>query len=186
MKVYLGDERPTPEGWVRAYTVSEAVKLLKTGNVSHLSLDHDLGPAEAGTGYDICKAVEELVFFQEPEKSTFDFELFDYEVAFEFRDTSFFGRLLGRKKEHLVYYIRLCSKCSEGSNKELVLSRRRDSYTHELEYQFEPRGNESWGWRTLFWNNPQDPENLLTRAYMRHKPSKDNVIFSTASFEGRS
>ena len=64
MKVFLDDERPTPEGWVRAFTAPEAIELLKTGKVTELSLDHDLGPEEAGTGYDVCLWVEEQVFTQ--------------------------------------------------------------------------------------------------------------------------
>ncbi len=43
MKVYLDDERETPEGWVRTYTVPETLALLRTGQVTHLSLDNDLG-----------------------------------------------------------------------------------------------------------------------------------------------
>ena len=65
MKVFLDDERPTPDGWVRAFTAPEAIELLKTGKVTHLSLDHDLGPQEAGTGYDVCLWVEEKVFSQD-------------------------------------------------------------------------------------------------------------------------
>ncbi|VAW81561.1 hypothetical protein MNBD_GAMMA12-2513, partial [hydrothermal vent metagenome] len=53
MKVYLDDERPTPEGWVRVYWPDEAIELLKTGKVKEISLDHDLGDDERGTGYDV-------------------------------------------------------------------------------------------------------------------------------------
>lgn len=61
MKLYLDDERPTPPGWERAYTAPEAIELLKTGKVTHLSLDHDLGPEESGTGYNVCLWIEEQV-----------------------------------------------------------------------------------------------------------------------------
>ena len=61
MRVYLDDERPTPSGWTRAYTSSEAIALLSTGQVTIISLDHDLGPPEAGTGYDVCLWLEEQV-----------------------------------------------------------------------------------------------------------------------------
>jgi hypothetical protein len=61
MKVYLDDERPTPPGWTRAYTSHEAIALLSTGQVTIISLDHDLGPPEAGTGYDVCLWLEEQV-----------------------------------------------------------------------------------------------------------------------------
>lgn len=43
MKIYLDDERQTPDGWIRTYTPEETIELLKKGGVTHLSLDHDLG-----------------------------------------------------------------------------------------------------------------------------------------------
>ncbi len=61
MKVYLDDERDTPEGWERVYWPEEAISLLKTGKVTELSLDHDLGDDEHGTGYDVVLWVEEAV-----------------------------------------------------------------------------------------------------------------------------
>lgn len=61
MRVYLDDERTTPEGWVRAYWPDEAIALLETGQVEELSLDHDLGDDERGTGYDVVLWVEEAV-----------------------------------------------------------------------------------------------------------------------------
>lgn len=61
MKVYLDDERATPDGWVRVYWPDEAVSLLATGKVSELSLDHDLGDDERGTGYDVVLWIEEAV-----------------------------------------------------------------------------------------------------------------------------
>lgn len=61
VKVYLDDERMTPVGWVRVYWPDEAVKLLSTGQVSELSLDHDLGNDEHGTGYDVVLWIEEAV-----------------------------------------------------------------------------------------------------------------------------
>ena len=69
MKLYLDDERPAPKGWHRAYTAGEAITLLEKGQVTYLSLDHDLGPEESGTGYDVCKWLEKKVY----EKS-WDFE----------------------------------------------------------------------------------------------------------------
>ena len=35
--------------------------LLEQGNVTHLSLDHDLGDDERGTGYDVVLWIEEAV-----------------------------------------------------------------------------------------------------------------------------
>ncbi|MFL6658149.1 MAG: cyclic-phosphate processing receiver domain-containing protein [Massilia sp.] len=61
MKVYLDDERATPDGWVRAYWPDEVIALLETGQVRELSLDHDLGDDVRGTGYDVVLWVEEAV-----------------------------------------------------------------------------------------------------------------------------
>lgn len=61
MKVYLDDERETPDGWLRVFWPDEAIELLKTGNVSEISLDHDLGNDEKGTGYDVVLWIEEAV-----------------------------------------------------------------------------------------------------------------------------
>ena len=60
-RVWLDDERPVPEGfthWVK--TAEEAIELLKTGRVKHISLDHDLGDEEiVGTGYHVACWIEE-------------------------------------------------------------------------------------------------------------------------------
>ena len=61
MKVYLDDGREAPEGWVRVRWPEEAIELLKTGQVTDLSLDHDLGDDERGTGYDVVLWIEEAV-----------------------------------------------------------------------------------------------------------------------------
>lgn len=64
MKVYLDDERNTPDGWIRVYWPEEAIELLKSGEVTELSLDHDLGDDDHGTGYDVVLWIEEAVFTQ--------------------------------------------------------------------------------------------------------------------------
>lgn len=61
MRVFLDDERTTPEGRVRVYWPDEAVALLESGAVEELSLDHDLGDDERGTGYDVVLWIEEAV-----------------------------------------------------------------------------------------------------------------------------
>lgn len=61
MKIYLDDERPTPNGYHRCYWPSEVIALLQTENVSEISLDHDLGDDERGTGYDVILWIEEQV-----------------------------------------------------------------------------------------------------------------------------
>jgi len=49
-----------PIGWdVSVPTAPEAIALLASGMVSAISLDHDLGPVEAGTGYDVACWIEE-------------------------------------------------------------------------------------------------------------------------------
>lgn len=65
IKVYLDDERPAPYGWLRVYWPSEAIGLLKTGTVETISLDHDLGDDERGTGYDVITWIEEQVAMHE-------------------------------------------------------------------------------------------------------------------------
>ena len=61
MRVFLDDERAAPDGWVRVYWPAEAIALLETGKVLELSLDHDLGDDERGTGYDVVLWIEEAV-----------------------------------------------------------------------------------------------------------------------------
>jgi hypothetical protein len=62
LRLYLDDERVTPEGWERAYTAREAIAMLQGDatvyGVTHVSLDHDLGPPENGTGYDVLLWIE--------------------------------------------------------------------------------------------------------------------------------
>lgn len=45
MKIYLDDERETPNKYVRTYSVEETIELIKNnnGNIEILSLDNDLG-----------------------------------------------------------------------------------------------------------------------------------------------
>ena len=62
MKVFLDDERKTPEGWWRVYTPEQTISMLESGMVTHLSLDHDLGDEELfGCGYDVVLWIEEQV-----------------------------------------------------------------------------------------------------------------------------
>ncbi|QOT75734.1 cyclic-phosphate processing receiver domain-containing protein [Cupriavidus basilensis] len=61
MKVFLDDERPTPDGWRRVYWPDETIQLLESGVVEEISLDHDLGNDARGTGYDVILWIEEAV-----------------------------------------------------------------------------------------------------------------------------
>jgi len=63
MKIFLDDERKTPKGWIRVYWPNEAIEFLKTGKVTEISLDHDLGDDEKGTGYDVILWIEEEVVY---------------------------------------------------------------------------------------------------------------------------
>ena len=66
MRIWLDDTRPMPAGYTHwARTADEAIALLKTGEATEISLDHDLGHgegdgyAEEKTGYTVAKFIEE-------------------------------------------------------------------------------------------------------------------------------
>ena len=61
MKVFLDDLRTSPEGWVHVLWPEEVIDLLQTGEVTELSLDHDLGDNSHGTGYDVLVWIEEAI-----------------------------------------------------------------------------------------------------------------------------
>ena len=45
IKIFLDDLRPTPDGFIRTYTVEETIKAIleHDGNIDTVSLDNDLG-----------------------------------------------------------------------------------------------------------------------------------------------
>ena len=61
MKVFLDDVRAAPAEWILVKWPNEAIRFLKSGKVSEISLDHDLGDDERGTGYDVLLWIEEQV-----------------------------------------------------------------------------------------------------------------------------
>ncbi|WMS87041.1 cyclic-phosphate processing receiver domain-containing protein [Pleionea litopenaei] len=61
MKLFLDDVRPAPAGWKGVRWPQEAISLLMTGSVTDLSLDHDLGNDQKGTGYDVIVWLEKAV-----------------------------------------------------------------------------------------------------------------------------
>lgn len=63
MKLFLDDCRPVPPGWVLAKTAHECIAILQKHKVEELSLDHDLGDATNGTGYDVVLWLEELAMY---------------------------------------------------------------------------------------------------------------------------
>lgn len=46
--------------WVK--TAADAIQLLETGKVTFISLDHDLGAAINGSGYDVAKWIEQAAY----------------------------------------------------------------------------------------------------------------------------
>ncbi len=112
--------------------------------------------------------------------SNFDFDRYNYEVAFEFRDSGFLRRLLTRKSDSLLYYIRRNPKLkSHEQDVEEILS---SYFTLEyLERYVSFLSREEDNYKPVYWNNPTEPQEFLTRVYMKLKPSDDNVTFSTAS-----
>jgi len=68
MKIFLDDERATPIGFTRCWTVFEVINLLKQRNVTHLSLDNDLGiPGKENEGYQVIRYLEELCDERNPD-----------------------------------------------------------------------------------------------------------------------
>lgn len=62
MKIFLDDERKTPEGFKRCYWPDEVIALISSRNdIELISLDHDLGDDDRGTGYDVLKWIEKQV-----------------------------------------------------------------------------------------------------------------------------
>jgi len=61
MRAFLDDWRTAPSGWRRVEWPDEAIELLETGDVTEISLDHDLGDDDKGTGYDVILWIEETV-----------------------------------------------------------------------------------------------------------------------------
>ena len=70
MNLYLDDERGLPDGFDRKVTTAAAaIALLEAGGVTRLSLDHDLGPPEAGTGYDVAQWLEKAAWLWSREEA---------------------------------------------------------------------------------------------------------------------
>jgi hypothetical protein len=59
LKLWLDDRRPKPAEYNLVVTTSaEAIEMLRTNRVVEISLDHDLGPSGAGTGYIVASWIE--------------------------------------------------------------------------------------------------------------------------------
>ena len=63
LRVWLDDVRPMPDDFdCHVRTAQDAIALLKAGRVGCISLDHDLGEGDVGTGYDVASFIEECAF----------------------------------------------------------------------------------------------------------------------------
>lgn len=61
MKIFLDDVRVAPPGWTLMRWPCEVIHALCTEDVTDVSLDHDLGDDQRGTGYDVILWIEEKV-----------------------------------------------------------------------------------------------------------------------------
>ena len=61
MKIYLDDIRNGPDGWKTVRNVFNLMDLLEQRDVTHLSLDHDMGENQR-TGYDLLCWIERKVY----------------------------------------------------------------------------------------------------------------------------
>ena len=63
-KLWVDDIRTSPPGWIWAKNYDEAVEILDAENIDLLSLDHDLGDDEKGTGYSIACFLEARLYLE--------------------------------------------------------------------------------------------------------------------------
>lgn len=63
INVYLDDNRETPPGFVRTYTVADTLAILRSCSVDVLSLDNDLGiPGIENEGREVVRQLSEQSF----------------------------------------------------------------------------------------------------------------------------
>lgn len=66
IKVFLDDNRPTPDYFdVHVYDAQHLMEMLAYKNVTHISLDNDLGPYCPTEGYQVARFLEEKAFENE-------------------------------------------------------------------------------------------------------------------------
>jgi hypothetical protein len=61
-KIWLDDAREAPDGWIRCLWPEDVVELVLAGGVELVSLDHDLGDDDRGTGHDVVVMLEEYYY----------------------------------------------------------------------------------------------------------------------------
>ena len=92
--------------------------------------------------------------------SSFNFGLYTYEVIFIEKETNWFERLWGEKETKLLYTIRERGIGGVG-------------YLGQHTLSFVLSSPE------VFWDNPTDPERIITQAKIIQSSSSDNVLFSS-------
>jgi hypothetical protein len=65
MKIWLDDKRPMPKEFdTHCVSAFEAIDLIKTGKVTKIGLDHDLGSVDlVGNGHIVSDYIEEAAYF---------------------------------------------------------------------------------------------------------------------------
>lgn len=79
MKIWLDDQindkdcpdRHTPPGYVGVDSAIQAIRLIKSGMVEHISFDHDLGDNRF-SGYIVAKYIEKYACFGKLSRITWD------------------------------------------------------------------------------------------------------------------
>lgn len=92
--------------------------------------------------------------------SSFNFQSFTYEVIFIAKETNWFERLCGEKETKLLYTIRERRIGGVG-------------YLRLNSLLFISSAPE------VFWDNPTDPERIITQAKIIKSSSSDNVLFTS-------
>jgi hypothetical protein len=108
----------------------------------------------------------------QPLENAFNFSKYHYEVAFEIVETGFFEKLFTKKRTKNKYYIR-----QSGRGREHILYV--DNTAGSFGYRFIEMGTAADYWTLVYFNNPTEPQELLTKMVYINKPNNDNVVFST-------
>lgn len=80
--LWLDDVRPAPDGWVWAKTNEEAKTILLQKNVTHCSLDHDLGMHIANDVNDWDEIIE-IAYSQQEEEPETGFDLVEWMIEMD-------------------------------------------------------------------------------------------------------
>lgn len=111
----------------------------------------------------------------------FDFQKYTYQVLFESQKTNFLRQFFTGKDTKQVYYIRRIENSKYIECGPEILSKDGD-----LGYYFKCLRYRANYWKTVYWNNPSDPQELITRMMSKFICSSgtgndsDYVIFSSS------